>query len=124
MRTEPLMNFSYKQGADGLLYPNLQISENEGTDRMPVGKFGKMWKAYMEENQPHRLSELVAQGKINEMILKVDEEAERRKEELIQQLLQKQPMPDTEDTMERAAHMNRITDTAEELLLEEVLTVR
>ena len=124
MRTEPLMNLTYTEGKDGLMYPNLQISENPDTDRMPVGKFGKMWKAYMTENHPHRLSELVAQGKVNEVILQVDEQAEQRKEALIQQLLQTQPMPDTENTMERAAHMNMITLTAEELLLEEVLTVR
>lgn len=121
MRTEPLMNFSYKQGEDGMMYPELQISENPETDKMPVGKYGKLWKAYMMENHPHRLSELVAQGKINEVILKVDEGAERRKEELIQQLLSTQPMPDTEDTMERAGHMNSLTKQAEEIVLNELV---
>ena len=121
MRTEPLMNLTYRQGEDGMLYPNLQISENEKTDRMPVGRFGNLWKNFMLENHPHRLSELVAQGKINEMILQVDEEAESRKERLIQELLTAQPMPDTEDTMERAAHMGMITDTAEEIVISELV---
>ena len=121
MRTEPLMNLTYRQGEDGMLYPNLQISENEKTDRTPVGKFGSMWKDYMLENHPHRLSELVAQGKINEMILQVDEEAESRKERLIQELLTAQPMPDTEDTTERAAHMGMITSTAEEIVISELV---
>ena len=121
MRTEPLMNLSYRQAEDGLLYPELQISENEKTDQMPVGRFGNLWKNFMLENHPHRLSELVAQGKINELILKVDEEAESRKERLIQELLTAQPMPDTEDTMERAAHMGMITDTAEEIVIGELI---
>ena len=121
MRTEPLMNFTYRQDEDGMLYPNLQISKNEETDRTPVGRFGSRWKNYMLENHPHRLSELVAQGKINEMILKVDEEAENRKERLIQELLAAQPMPDTEDTLERAGHMNMITSTAEEIVISELV---
>ena len=116
MRTEPLMNFSYRQGENGMMYPELQISENPQTDRMPVGRYGKLWKEYMMEKHPHRLSELVAQGKVKEVILKVDEEAEQRKERLIQQFLLKQPMPDTEDTMERAGHMNSLTKQAEEIV--------
>ena len=121
MRTEPLMNLSYRQGEDGMMYPELQISENPQTDKMPVGRFGRYWKEYMMENHPHRLSELVAQGKINETILQVDEEAERRKEELIQQLLKAQPMPDTEDALERAGHMNSLTMQAAEIVLEELV---
>lgn len=125
MRTDPLMKLTYQQGRDGLLYPELQISENEKTDRTPVGKFGRLWKEYMMENHPDRLSELVAQGEINEMISKVDEEAEGRKERLIQELLKAQPMPDTEDPLERAGHMNMLTATAEEIVLNElVLKVR
>ena len=42
MRTEPLMNFSYRQGENGMMYPELQISENPQTDRMPVGRYGKL----------------------------------------------------------------------------------
>lgn len=125
MRTEPLMNLSYKQGEDGMMYPELQISGNPETDKMPVGRFGKQWKKYMVENHPHRLSELVAQGRINEVIQSVDEEAESRKESLIQELLAAQPMPDTEDTLERASHMNSLTKQAEETVLNElVLKVR
>lgn len=60
-------------------------------------------------------------GMINEMICKVDEEAEQKKEALIQQLLNLQPMPETEDTLARAGHMELITRQAEEIILEEVI---
>ena len=69
----------------------------------------------------YQMSELLAQGKVKEVILKVDEEAEQRKERLIQQFLLKQPMPDTEDTMERAGHMNSLTKQAEEIVLDELV---
>lgn len=121
MRTEPLMNFTYRQGEDGMLYPEIKISENLQTDRIPVGRFGSRWKAYMMEEYPHRLSELVAQGRVNEVILQVDQEAEQRKEALIQELLAVRPMPETEDTMERAGHMNMITKEAEETVMDEVV---
>ena len=121
MRTEPLMNFTYRLGEDGMLYPEIRVSENPQTDRMPVGRFGSRWKAYMMEEHPHRLSELVAQGRVNEVILQVDQEAEQRKEALIQELLTVRPMPETEDTMERAGHMNMITKEAEETVMGEVV---
>ena len=124
MRTEPLMNFTYKQGEDGMLYPEIRVSEEPQTDRMPVGRFGSRWKEYMMEKHPHRLSELVTQGRIKEVILQVDREAEQRKEVLLQELLAANPMPDREDTMERAGHMNMMTKEAEEIVMEEVLKVR
>lgn len=121
MRTEPLMKLDYRQGEDGMLYPELQISKNALTDKLPVGKYGKLWKDYMMENHPHRLSELVAQGKINTTILRVERKAEHRREKLIQQLLPAQPMPDTEDTMQRAAHLTNLTMQAEEIVLNELV---
>ena len=121
MRTEPLMNFTYRQGQDGMLYPEIQVSENPQTDRMPVGRFGERWKKYMLEKHSHRLSELVAQGRINEIVLQVDQEAEQRKETLIREMLATDPMPETEDTMERAGHMGMITREAEEVVMDEVV---
>ena len=121
MRTEPLMNLIYQPGRDGMMYPELQISTDAQSDRMPVGRFGSLWKEYMMEKHPHRLSELVAQGKINEMIQQVNREAEKRKEELLQQFLITQPMPETEDTRERVGHLAMIMREAEETVTNEVV---
>lgn len=121
MRTQPLMEFSYRPGRDGMLYPQIQISEDPEDDRMPAGRFGQRWKAYMMENHPHRLSELAAQGRISEMVRQVDQEAEQRKEEQIQALLASWPAPETGNTMERAGHMNMITRQAEETVMAQVV---
>lgn len=120
MGREPLAKLEYRKGEDGMLYPNLQISKNRENDQRPAGMFGRRWKDYMKSNHPQRLSELTALGQINEMIDKVDAEAEEKKEALIQQLLEVQPMPETEDTLERAGHMEMITRQAEEIVLQEV----
>ncbi|MCI8645048.1 MAG: TnpV protein [Lachnospiraceae bacterium] len=121
MRTEPLMDFTYQTGSDGMQYPQIQISGERKIDRMPVGRFGGMWKKYMMEEHPNRLSELVAQGKVNEIIRQVDEEAEQQKEERIQELLNRYPMPETEDTMTRAGHLGMLTKQAEETVISEVV---
>ena len=121
MRIEPLMDFTYRKGNNGMLYPEIQISGEEKTDRMPTGRFGGLWKKYMLEKHPHRMSELVAQGKVNEMIQQVDGKAEQRKEELVQELLARYPMPETEDTMARAGHLRMLTKQAEETVINEVV---
>lgn len=115
MSKELLVELEYEEGKDGLRYPKIQISENLDCDRRMAGLFGRQWKDYMKERYPQRLSELIAQGRINEKICQVDEEAERKKEELIQQLLEQQPMPEAEDTLARAGHMGMIARQGENL---------
>ena len=121
MSKEPLVELRYEEGKDGLLYPRIQLSENPDYDRRVAGLFGRQWKDYMRERYPQRLSELIAQGRVNEKICQVDEEAESKKEELIQQLLELHPMPETEDTLARAGHMEMITRQAEEIVLHDVV---
>lgn len=121
MSKESLVEPEYQKGKDGLLYPKIQISENSDCDRRVAGLFGRQWKDYMRERYPQRLSELIAQGRINEKICQVDEEAESKKEELIQLLLEVQPMPETEDMLARAGYMGIITRQAEEIVLHEVV---
>lgn len=121
MSREPLVKLEYQEGKDGLMYPKVQISEDREHDQKATGLFGSRWKDYMKVKHPQRLSELIAQGKINEVICQVDEEAETKKEKLIQQLLEVQPMPETEDTLARAGHMEMITRQAEEIILNEVV---
>ncbi|MDE7057704.1 MAG: TnpV protein [Lachnospiraceae bacterium] len=121
MRTKPLMKFTYQQGIDGMMYPNIQISKNLQNDIEPVGRFGSQWKDYMMEKYPHRLSELIAQGRLNEIILQIDKEAEHQKEILIKELLKAWPIPDTEETMKRAGYLKMITKEAEEMVMEEIV---
>ena len=65
MIKQPLVRLEYQEGEDGLLYPKIQISENRDYDRRIVGMFGRQWKDYMREKHPQRLSELIAQCRIN-----------------------------------------------------------
>ena len=42
MNTKPLIDLTYKEGEGGMLYPNLQVSEDERHDLTEAGKFGKL----------------------------------------------------------------------------------
>lgn len=78
-------------------------------------------ESIMIEHQLQRLSELTVQGKTNEVIQRVDEEYESRKEVCIQELLKSRPMPETENPLERAHHLTQVTQIATELILEQVI---
>ena len=121
MSREALMPLEYTEREDGMLYPNLNISKEKQYDQIPTGKYGKIWKEFMMECHPERMTELILRGEINRMITKVDEEAEERKEQLIQKLLENQPMPVNGTMMNRAAHMNLLMMTAEEVIIREVV---
>ena len=112
-----LVKMEYQTGQDGMMYPDIRISENPECDQRVTGRFGRQWKKYMQENHPIRLAELIAQGKINEILAQVDREADRKKEKLIQQMLEKEPMPEREDALDRAAHMEMLIHQAEEIIL-------
>ena len=88
------------------------------------GTGGTLWEkleGVHEREAPIRLSELIALGKINEIITKVDQEAEEKKEALIQKFLEIWPLSQTEDTLKRAGHMEMLTRQAEEIILQEVV---
>ena len=91
MDNKPLMVFSYHPGSHGMLYPDIQI--NAAPEQAQPGPYGMTWKAYMMETNPERISELLVTGQLEQVMAAVNEEAENHKEEVIQSLLRKSPMP-------------------------------
>ena len=114
---------------DGILYPNLQISNDPKADR-PLGRYGRMALEYLKEQQPDRYTALKMDGSLMEIMRRVQEEAAERIETLMQQLLQQDPLPvnpdtglPTEDTLERARHLNSLKRQAEETALLEIVLI-
>ncbi|ASA23389.1 TnpV protein [Paenibacillus donghaensis] len=106
---------------DGLLYPDLQISGNPEANQQPLGKYGRMALNHLRNHHPQRFLILQMQGDLMEKIHQVEKEALERLEQLSEQLLRLQPMPQTEDTLVRTRHLNQIKSTAEELVLNEIV---
>ncbi|QQZ61130.1 TnpV protein [Paenibacillus sonchi] len=115
------LNLNYSQQTDGLLYPLIQISSQAEADQQPLGKYGRMSLNYLRNHHPHRLMSLKMQGNLMKKMHQIDQEANERMQQLTDQLLRLQPIPQTEDTLERTRHLNQIKSTAEELVLNEII---
>ncbi|MGK9250223.1 TnpV protein [Paenibacillus humicus] len=106
---------------DGLLYPDLSISNEAEADQQPLGKFGRMALNHLRNHHPQRFQILLMEGMLMKTIQQVEQEALERMEQLTEQLLRLQPMPQTDDTLERTRYLNQIKNTAEELVLNDIV---
>ena len=102
--SKPNINLNYKE-QEGMLLPDLQISNSSEADR-PLGRYGRMALEYLKDNQPERYTILKMDGSLMEVMHRVQNEATEKIEALIQQMLQQEPMPQTEDILERTRHLN------------------
>lgn len=118
---EPMVKLDYTE-RDGLLYPNIQVS-NDPEDDQPLGRFGRMALAYLQTEQPQRFTTLKMDGTLMEKMHEVQRQAVEQIEAMTQQLLAADPMPDTEDTLERTRHRNSLRRQAEEIVLRELVLI-
>ncbi|MBU8711113.1 TnpV protein [Paenibacillus azoreducens] len=119
--TEIKANLNYSEQTDGLLYPQLQISNQAEADQQPLGKYGRMALNYLRNHHPQRFMSLKMQGNLMEKMHQADQEANEKMNQLTEQLLRLRPMPQTEDILERTRHLNQIKSTAEELVLNDIV---
>lgn len=118
---KPNLNLSYHE-QDGMLLPNLQISNCVEDDR-PLGRYGRMALSYLRDNYPDRYMTLKMDGSFMETMHRVQREATEQIERLTQQMLRDAPMPVTDDILERTRHLNDLKSMAEETILQSVVLV-
>lgn len=73
------MNLEYLQNGDYLI-PNLTLSEQPP---MPLGKYGRMRKIYLQEHRPALYSHLLLSEKLYPHLLEIDQAANKRLELLM-----------------------------------------
>ena len=96
--------------------------ELKNTETKPLGKYGRMRRAFLQENNPMLLNDLILSEQLFPHLQEIDETAHRRVEQLMTELLEKNPAPDKEaDPMAWTAHMNALMATAEESILTELV---
>ena len=105
------LNLSYHE-QDGVLLPNICISD-QPEDEQPLGRYGRMALAYLRENHPERYAVLKMDGNLMKTMHRVQRDALERMEHLTQQMLLDDPVPETEDLLERARHWNDLKSMAE-----------
>ena len=89
---------SYHEGADGLLYPDIKMEEQES---VTLGKFGIMALEYMQAEYPQRLRSLRRFNLLNQKLKEVEEEANQLMEKLTGDYLRKHKPANPESTMEQ-----------------------
>lgn len=101
------------------LIPNIQLSN---TSDKPLGKYGKMRRAFLAENNPILLDDMILTETLFPHLWEIDETAHRRVEQIMTELLEKNPAPD-KSTQQLAwvQHMSSLKAQAEEVVNAELI---
>ena len=89
----------------------------------PLGKYGRMAMRYLHDTDPQRFCLLKMTGELLSMMYRVDEEATDKVETIIQRMLAKDPVPQTDDIFVKTRHYNAKKCVAEELVIHEMVLV-
>ena len=114
-----MMNeLTYTQNGDYFI-PDLKL---EHPETKPLGKYGRMRRAFLQENNPMLLNDLILTEQLFPHLQEIDETAHRRVEQLMNQYLQKNPAPDkATNQMGWVQHMNSLKAQAEEVVMTELI---
>ena len=112
---------TYTLGADGLLYPNLILEPQE---HRPIGRWGRMLRAYLEAEHPGLYERLILNGTLDRHLADAEERARSMLERLIGQMARQEGISEglkASDQMEWVQRMNSIRSRAEEIVREEII---
>lgn len=112
---------TYTLGADGMLYPNLILEPQE---HRPIGRWGRMHRAYLEAEHPGLYERLILNGTLDKHLADAEERASAMLERLISQMAQREGITErlkAADQLEWVQRMNSIRSRAEEIVREEII---
>ena len=112
---------TYTLGADGMLYPNLILEPQE---HRPIGRWGRMHRAYLEAEHPGLYEQLILNGTLDRHLADAEERAKSMLERLIGQMGRQEGITErlkASDQLEWVQRMNSIRSQAEEIVREEVI---
>ncbi len=113
-----MTEITYTQAGDYLI-PDIKLEETE--DR-PLGKYGRMRRAYLEENNQLLYNHLVLTGKLFPHLWEIQDTADARMKRLMAELLAATPAPDKKTRqMDWVRHMNALKAQAEEIVTAELI---
>ena len=113
-----MAELTYTRNGDYLI-PNIELEE---TTNRPLGKYGRMRRAYLQENNTLLYNHLILTGKLFPHLLEIQDAAERRMEQMMEALLKANPAPDKKTRqLDWVRHMNALRSQAEEVILTELI---
>lgn len=112
---------TYTLGKDGMYYPNLMIDD---TDQRPIGRWGRMHEAYLEEAHPGLYERLILSGTLHRHLADANERAEAMMELLTEQMKKREGITEqlkAEQPIAWVGRMNSIRNRAEEIIRSEII---
>ena len=111
---------TYIQNGDYLI-PDLKLTEQPPK---PLGKYGRLRKAYLKEHRPLIYNQLLMTEKLYPHLLEIDETAQSRLEQMMPQLAEAACATEAlkaADPMQWVGLMNTCKAQAEEILMAELI---
>lgn len=113
-----MTELTYRTSGDYQI-PNISLGE---TAQTPLGKYGRMRRAYLQENNTLLYNHLILTGKLFPHLLEIQTAAENRMEQIMDALLKANPAPDKKTRqLDWVRHMNALRAQAEEVILTELI---
>ena len=110
---------TYTQNGDYLI-PDLKLTEEP--EAAPLGKYGRMRRAFLQENNTLLYNHLILTEKLYPHLWEIQETATARMEQMMADLLKANPAPDKKSNqMAWVQHMNMLKAQAEEVILTELI---
>ena len=113
-------NLTYTMNGDYQI-PDLKLTEQP---EKPLGKYGRMRKAYLKEHRPLIYNQLLLTEKLYSHLLEIDETANSRLEQMMPRLAEAAGATEelkARDPMQWVGLMNTCKAQAEEILLAELI---
>ncbi len=111
-----MMEISYIPSGEYQI-PELALRPRIGT----YGRFGQMRENFLREHRKGMYAEMSLMETLHDHLTEIDEQANTMMETLEAQLLERNPLPQTEDTMLLTRHRNRIRSQAEEFVKNDLI---
>ena len=108
-------------GSGDYLLPDLSLSTQANK---PLGKYGRLRKAYLREHHPVLFTSLLISEKLYPHLAEIDQTCTDRLARIVRQMKLQEGVTDTlkaSDPMEWVRRMNNIQNRAEEIVLREVV---
>ena len=117
LRMSTVMTYT---NVNGYLIPNLTYKSGEQMEQL--GKYGFLRRDYLKNHRNSTYQVMLLQDTIGEHLLEVDKAAREREEVILEQLEEKEPLPDKEkDQMAWVRAANQHRAIAEEIILKELI---
>ena len=118
-----MANITYRQVNDYMI-PNLKLPPEESAIRL--GKWGMMYKDYLQKHNPVLFSTLLTQGKLYQHCAEIDTQAQQMFNTLVEQMAKAENITEelkAQNQLEWVRRMNSIQERASEIVCKELIYV-